>query len=44
MKTYITPKILLLLLFGLLLVARDVVSSDEKAPPSTLQIGKQSLS
>src|SRR5579859_3915988 len=38
MRTYITPKILLLLVFGLLLVARGV-TSDEKTPPSTLQIG-----
>lgn len=38
MKTYISPKLLLLLVFGLLLVARGVVS-DEKAPPTTLQIG-----
>jgi hypothetical protein len=38
MRTYITPKILLLFVFGLLLVARGVVS-DEKTPPATLQIG-----
>lgn len=38
MRTYITPKILLLFVFGLLLVARGVVS-DEKTPPGTLQIG-----
>jgi len=42
MKTYITPKILLLLVFSLLLIARGVVS-DEKAPPTTLQIGTNPL-
>jgi len=38
MKTYISPKFLLLLVFGLLLVVH-AVKADEKTPPSTLQIG-----
>ena len=42
MKTYITPKILLLLVFSLLLIARGVGSA-EKAPPTTLQIGTNPL-
>jgi hypothetical protein len=38
MKNYITPKVLILLVFGLLLVVRGI-NADEKTPPSTLQIG-----
>jgi len=38
---YITPKVLLLFIFGLLLVIRGI-NADEKTPPSTLQIGTPS--
>ena len=41
MKTYFSPRILLLMVFGLLLVIRGI-KADDKTPPSTLQIGNYS--
>jgi len=41
MKTYITPKFLLLFIFGLLIFVRGI-KADEKEPPTTLQIGPHS--
>ena len=38
MKTYISPKVLLLFIFGFLIVIRGI-KAEEKTPPKTLQIG-----
>ena len=35
---YITPKVILLFIFGLLVFIRGI-TADDKTPPSTLQIG-----
>jgi hypothetical protein len=42
MQTYLSPKLLLLLFLGILLVARGI-TADEKTPPSSLQIGISTL-
>jgi hypothetical protein len=42
MQTYLSPKFLLLLFLGILLVARGI-TADEKTPPATLQIGISTL-
>lgn len=43
MKTYISPKVFLLFIFGLLIVIRGINAEEEKIPPKTLQIGISSL-